>query len=176
MFYFTDSLELASVCGVQGHLALGTTSSLMGKPTPPRALELEVPFFIWEGKSSLGMVGPGHRDSLVALGIYLKNVGSDLKELPLPLNSVMSLVLVPRKLLDLIIHTHSPWIRGGPLLVQQVVTAFSFNTGLLIQGCLLRAAHPLITVCAASLRKPRGIHTLSTLCVFSFPVGKRHFK
>lgn len=54
------------------------------------------------------MVGPGHRDSLVALGIYLKNVGSDLKELPLPLNSVMSLVLVPRKLLDLIIHTHSP--------------------------------------------------------------------
>lgn len=38
------------------------------------------------------MVGPGHRDSLVASGIYLKNVVSDLKEIPLPLNSVMSFV------------------------------------------------------------------------------------
>jgi len=55
------------------------------------------------------MVGPGHRDSLVASGIYLENVVvSDLKELPLPLSSVMSLVLVPRKLHDLNIHTHSP--------------------------------------------------------------------
>lgn len=54
-------------------------------------------------------MGPGPRDSLVASGIYLKNVVvSDFKELPLPLNLVMSLVLVPRKPHDLNIHTRLP--------------------------------------------------------------------
>lgn len=53
-------------------------------------------------------MGPGPRDSLVVSSIYLKNVVSDFKELPLPLNLVMSRVLVPRKPHGLNVHTRLP--------------------------------------------------------------------
>ena len=54
---------------------------------------MEGAFFIWGGRSIPELVEPGPRDRLLASGNDLINVlVSDLRELLLPLNSVVNLV------------------------------------------------------------------------------------
>lgn len=135
-----------TLCGVQGRLALGTTDGR----TPPK-LGVGGALFVWGGTSVLEMVGPARRVCLVASGIDLINVlVSELRELSLPLNSVMSLVFSSW---ETVWHIHPhPLIlskRRGHL-GQHAVTG-TFTGYRAFNGCCSHSCYRMEVECAASL-------------------------